>query len=214
MVFSFSLSLSLFSRACIRVPPILVPFTFPAPCLGRVLWVWQCLFYISCTLLGHTFGTLTFFDLLSRSVWLHCAWCMYIYIYLYMGDCVLCIMDSHGYVSNPLWQWVLLTLWLEYALQAIAVGAYSCHTVCIVTMEWLSRSMSASDISFPVYASYTNVFECFEGLRLVLAWARWHMPFTQAWNLIGAPNAKLCQIFAMKMGHPHYHIITSKAWWE
>ena len=29
-----------------------------------------------------------------------------------------------------------------------------------------------------------------------------------------APNAKLYRNFAMKMGHPHYHILTSKAWWE
>ena len=45
MVIYFSLSLSLFSRACIRVPFLLVPFIFLTPCLGRVLWLWQCLFY-------------------------------------------------------------------------------------------------------------------------------------------------------------------------
>ena len=55
---SLSLSLSLFSRACIRVPPLLYPFIFPTPCLDRVPWVWQYLFYFSCTLLGHTLGTL------------------------------------------------------------------------------------------------------------------------------------------------------------
>ena len=56
VVFSFSLSLSHFSRACIRVPPLLVPFTFPTLCLGHVPQVWQYLFYISCTLLSHTLG--------------------------------------------------------------------------------------------------------------------------------------------------------------
>ena len=29
-----------------------------------------------------------------------------------------------------------------------------------------------------------------------------------------ALNAKLCRIFFVKMGHPHYRILTSKSWWE
>ena len=33
---SLSLSLNLFSRACIRVPPLFIPFTFAALYLGRV----------------------------------------------------------------------------------------------------------------------------------------------------------------------------------
>ena len=49
-----SLSLSPFSRACIRVPPPCTTFYFPASCLDHISWVWQCLFYFSCTLLGHT----------------------------------------------------------------------------------------------------------------------------------------------------------------
>ena len=48
--------------------------SFLAPCLGRVLWVWQCLFYISYTLLGHILGTSAMFDSIVHDV----------YIYLYM----------------------------------------------------------------------------------------------------------------------------------
>ena len=135
---SLSLSLSLFSRACIRVPPLLVPiyfsysllrprslgvticFTFPALCLSHIPWVWQCMFYISCTLLGLTLGMLVISDLLSRSVWLHCALCMYMCVCVCVcvyastcarvGDRAICTMDSHGYVSDPRWSRVLLTL--------------------------------------------------------------------------------------------------------
>ena len=85
--FSLSLFLSLFLRACIKVPPLLVPFTFPAPCLGHVPWVWQCLFYISCTLLGHTLGTLAMYDLLSLYVIALCMMYVYIYIYIYLCLC-------------------------------------------------------------------------------------------------------------------------------
>ena len=51
-----------------------------------------------------------------------------------VGDLTLCMMDSRGYVNDPLWPGVLLTLWHEYLLKAIDEGAYSCHTVCIVTV--------------------------------------------------------------------------------
>ena len=78
------------------------PFTFPAPFLSRIPWVWQYLFYISYTLIGYTLGTLAMFDLLFYSMWLHCACCMYIYIYLCMGDCALCMMDSGDYMSDLL----------------------------------------------------------------------------------------------------------------
>ena len=87
--FSLSLSLSLFWRACIKVPPLLVPFTFPAPCLGHVPWVWQCLFYISCTLLGHTLGEwqcLVYFLVRCDSI-VHDACFIYIYIYICLLVC-------------------------------------------------------------------------------------------------------------------------------
>ena len=104
--------------------------------------------------------------------------CMYVYIYIYIyacacvGDCALCMIDSHGHVSDPLWPWVLLTLWHEYKLKAIVIGAYSCHIMCIVTMVWSSWSMSLSDIGFLVYVPRINMFKCFEGLWLILAEAR------------------------------------------
>ena len=63
-----SLSLSLFPKACIRVPIHVPPFYFPTPCLGRIPWVLQCLFYISCTLLGHTLRTLAMSGLFSHFV--------------------------------------------------------------------------------------------------------------------------------------------------
>ena len=85
---SLSLSLSLFSRVGIRVPPLLVPFTFSALCLGHIPWVGQRLFYISYTLLGHTLWMLAISDLLSRCVIALCMMYAHIYIYIYMPACV------------------------------------------------------------------------------------------------------------------------------
>ena len=81
---SFSLSLSHFSRACIRVPPLFVPFIFPTPCLGHVPW----------------YGNVCFTFLLY--VIALCMMYVYTYICLYLGDCALCMMDFHGYVNDPL----------------------------------------------------------------------------------------------------------------
>ena len=99
---SLSLSLSPFSRACIRVsiqvPPFIfllfawamflgydnVCFTFPAPYWAITLERWQCLVY---------------FPALCDSV-AHDA-CIYISAYMCVGDCALCMMNSRGYVSQP-----------------------------------------------------------------------------------------------------------------
>ena len=122
---------------------------------------------------------------------------MYVYIYIYiclrMGGWSCTLYDGLSwlcewpslFVSDLLWPWVLLTLWHEYMLKAIAVGAYSCYIECIVTTVWSSWSMSPSDISFPMYASRINVFKRFEQLRPVLAQACWHTPYTQAQNPTG-----------------------------
>ena len=96
--FSFSLSLSLFFKACIRVPihvpPFIFPlpawamflgcgnvcFTFPVPCWA-IRWAiplerWQCLVY---------------FPALCDSIVHDACVCIYIYIFacMCMGDCAL-----------------------------------------------------------------------------------------------------------------------------
>ena len=113
--------------------------------------------------------------------------CVYIYTCMCMVDHALCMMDSHGYMSDPLWTCMLLTLWHKYMLKVIALGAYSYHTVCIVIAVWSSRSMSPSDIGFLMYASCISMFKCFEGLQLILARAHWHSPYAQARNPANAP---------------------------
>ena len=175
-------------------------------------------------MLGQTLGMLAMFVLLSLlCVIALCMMyvCIYIYIYIYsyvcVGDRALCMMDSCGYVSDPLWPWVLWTLWYEYVLKSIAVGAYSCHIVCIVTTVWSSRSMSPSVIGFPVYATRINVLNALRGSS-----SSWHehvgMRHIHSHETLSvhhsAQNAKHYWIFVVKLGHPHCHILTSKSWWE
>ena len=109
---------------CIRVHPLLVPFIFLAPFLGRIPQVWQCLLYISCTLLGHTLGTLSMsmYFLAFGDIIMHNA-CIYIYTHTYIfasvcvGDRALWMMDPNGYMSDPFQSCVLLNLWHEYVLK-------------------------------------------------------------------------------------------------
>ena len=107
---------------------------------------------------------------------------------------------------------MLLTLWHEYVLKAIVEGAYSSHTVCIVTAMWSSWSVSPSDISFPVYASRINVYNALRGSdsskHKHVGTCRIHEHKTLHVHH-SAPNVKLCQIFAVKMGDPplsYFHI--------
>ena len=66
------------------------------------------------------------------------------------------------------------------------------------------RSMSASDIGFLVYATCVNVFKDLVSFSLPqykhTNACRIHRYETLSMHHI-APNAKLCQIFAVKMGH-------------
>ena len=90
-----------YSNACFTFPVLVrsypfdvgdVCFIFHVPCLGRVHKVQQCLIYFSCTLLGHTLGTLAMSGLFSCCV---LALCM-IYICMPVDGHALCMMDSHG----------------------------------------------------------------------------------------------------------------------
>ena len=106
-----------------------------------------CTLYFSYSLLGpRSLGMATFVlhflylaGLYSQNVCNVCftfllcviALCM-MYAYMCMGDHALCMMDFHGYVSDPLQSCELLTLWHGYMLKAFAAGAYSCHIVCII----------------------------------------------------------------------------------
>ena len=73
--------------------------SFPYLTLGHVPWVWQCLIYFSCTLLGHTQGTSTYvcFTFLLCMItlcmmYVYVCVCIYtyihIYIYIYMCVCL------------------------------------------------------------------------------------------------------------------------------
>ena len=71
-------------------PPKWFSLSLSKPLLWSICygpWVWQCLFYISCTSLGHTLGTLAMSVLLSalhdsivHDVCMYISMCIYIYI--------------------------------------------------------------------------------------------------------------------------------------
>ena len=123
-------------------------------CDARTKWYMWCendFFF-----LGYRDGHSSHLPWLNHECKIECLHvCVCVHVRVPAGDCALCMMNSHGYMSHPLWPWVLLTLWHEYVLEAIAVGAYLCHTVCIVTAVWLSWFMSPSEVGFPVYVSRT-----------------------------------------------------------
>ena len=64
--------------------------------LGHVPWVWQCLIYFSCTLLGHTQGMLAYvyftfllciIALCMMYVYMCVCVCVYIHIYMHLHVC-------------------------------------------------------------------------------------------------------------------------------
>jgi len=73
--------------------------------------------------------------------------------------------------------------------------------------------MSPSDIGFPVYATHINMLDALKGFSLSqykhVDTHRIHKCETLSVRH-SAPNAKLCQIFIVKMGHPHCYILIQK----
>jgi len=75
--------------------------------------------------------------------------------------------------------------------------------------------MSPNDIGFPVYMASINLLDALKGFSSSqykhVDTRRIHrrklLPMHHS-----APNAKLCRIFAVKMGHSHCHILMSKVW--
>jgi len=77
--------------------------------------------------------------------------------------------------------------------------------------------MSASDISFLVYATCINMLNTLKGFGSSQYEHVDTRNIQRRKTLLvrhSAPNTKLCWIFAMKIGHPHCCILTSKARWE
>ena len=142
-----------------------------------------------------------------------------VYVCIYMFVCLWVVM--HFLWWTPMvrraalsWSWVLLTLWCGYALKAIAVGAYSYYILCMIITVCLSRSMSASDIGFPVYATCINMLDALVSFSLPSYEHANACCIHRHETLLvchSTPNAKLYRIFAMKMGHLHCGILTAKA---
>ena len=94
MQLSLSLSQPLYLEPCIQTR-----LSFHVLCLGRVLWVWQCLIYLSYTLLGHTLGTLAMSDLHFLYLVGHTLWMQAMFIYL---SCILLGPRSLGMTMSNL----------------------------------------------------------------------------------------------------------------
>jgi len=74
--------------------------------------------------------------------------------------------------------------------------------------------MLPSDIDFPMYVTHINMLNALKGFSSS-HYKHVNAPHIRKCKTLlvrhSAPNAKLCRIFAVKMGHPHCHILMSKA---
>ena len=189
--FSLSLSLSLFSRACIRVPIHVPPFifmllvwatflgygnvcfTFPIPCWAIPLGCWQCLLY---------------FPALCDSIMHDVCVCVCIYIYMPIFRWLCTLNDGLSWLHKrpslvtsalDLVEWVCAEdNCCRCIFMLYCVHNYRSVIVLIHVTKWHR---------FPHVCDTHQYVWYFKGLRLVLAWACWHMPYTQAWNLAGVP---------------------------
>ena len=119
-----------FSQPCSLETCIQIRLSFLVSCLGNILRLWQCLFYISCTLLGHT------------------LWIQVIPIYL---SCTLLGPRSQGmampdllflYLAWP-YPWNIGNVWFTFLLRVFAlcmiyicVYVCVCVCVCVFTCGW------------------------------------------------------------------------------
>ena len=191
------------------------------PCLGCIPWVWQCLIYISHTLLGHTLGTLVMSSLISCYICLHCAWCVCVYACV----CV-CVFTCYGW-SCTLYDGLS---WLgeqpshnNGCSWPCGVGMHSRRLLSVhirITLyAWSSRydclNSCPSDIGFPVCATHINMLDALVSFCLPKyehVEARHIQRHETLSKCHSAPNVKLCRIFAVKMKHLCCHILTAKAW--
>ena len=163
-------------------------------------------------LLGHPLGTLAMSNLLSRSVWLHYAWCI-VYLYLLVYGWLCTLYDGLSWLH----EWPSLVISAFDLIEWICAKGYYClrYIVCMITAMWSSRSMSPSDIDFLIYAMRINMFDALRGSNSSqhehVGTHRIYRPETLPMRH-NAPNTKLCQIFAMKMGHLRCRILMAKTW--
>ena len=130
--------------------------------------------------------------------------CVCVYICLFVCGLSCTFYDGLPWLGEqPLVIMGALNLVVWYALKAIAVGAYSYYILCMIITVCLSRSMSASDIGFPVYVTCINMLDALVSFNLPLYEHANAFCIHRHETLLvchSTPNAKLYRIFAMKMG--------------
>ena len=142
--------------------------------------------------------------------------CMYTYIYIY--------------IYAPAHVWVIVHfVWRTLMVMLVTVVDHEHSWPCSVDMfsrnflqvhihailcAWSSRCncpdpCHLSDISFPMYATRINMVDALKGFGLSRYEhnTRHIHRFETLLVHHSAPNAKLCQIFTMKMGHFHCRIL-------
>ena len=190
-------------ESCIRVPLSVYPlsfllltwyafprngnvcFTFPVPCWAIPLGCWQCLFT---------------FPLYVISLCM-----MYVYLYMLVYGWLCTLYDGPSWLGEQpslaisALDLIMLVcaqgnccrcIFMLYCMhnhQVILVSPCMQHTsICLILWEALAHP----SISMLAHARHETQLICHS-----------------------TPNAKLCWIFTVKIGHPHCRILMVKAWW-
>ena len=186
-VFSSLLSLRLFSRVCIRVPPLLVPFWFSYSLLG------------SCSL-GMAMSVLHFLYLTGPyhwnvgNVWFTFLLCvvalcmMYLYLYLLVYGWLCTLYDRLSWLH----EWPSLVIRALDLIMWVCVQG-NCHG-CIFMLYCVHNYRNVIVLIhvtkwrwFPRVCDMHQYTWCFEGLRLVSVRACWYTLHTQTQNPSNAP---------------------------
>ena len=138
---------------------------------------------------------------------------MYVYLYMLVYGWSWTLYDGLSWLH----EWPSLVISAFDLIEWICAKGYYClrYIVCMIIAMWSSRSMSPSDIDFLMYAIRINMFDALRGSNSSqhehVGTHRIYRPETLPMRH-NAPNTKLCQIFAMKMGHLRCHILMAKTW--
>ena len=138
-------------------------------------------------LLGHPLGTLAMSNLLSRSVWLHYAWCI-VYLYLLVYGWLCTLYDGLSWLH----EWPSLVMRdLDLVAWVCAQGDYRRCIFMLYCMHDHRGLIVLIHVTqwhwFPrVYDMHQHAC-CFKWLQLVSIWACQYTPYTQTWNPVDVP---------------------------
>ena len=146
---------------------------------------------------------------------------LYIYIYIYLLTCVWVIVHIVWWTFEAMWvalsshesSWPSMGICSRWLLQA-HIHAILCAQSSRCDCLGPYHQMTLVSLCMWHISACSNTLEGFCSSQCEHVDTH-HIHRCETLSVrYSTPNMKLWWIFTVKMGHPHFHILTSKSWWE